>query len=208
MGWRYEPRRWPRVSTSAVFLAMALWIGPGPLAVRARAGTSARVNRPRPEPSHGPDPLAVASSLDVLAVCLTAGMAVSTAAAATAASSPPKLARVLRRTAELLALGADPAVAWSTPPDLPEGSVDAQTDALLRLARRSASSGSALADGVADLADQSRDAAAHAATAAAERAGVLIAGPLGLCFLPAFVCLGIVPVVAGLAADVLQSGLL
>jgi pilus assembly protein TadC len=142
------------------------------------------------------------------AVCLTAGMAVSTAAAATAASSPPKLARVLRRTAELLALGADPAVAWSTPPDLPAGSVDAQTDALLRLARRSASSGSALADGVADLADQSRDAAAHAATAAAERAGVLIAGPLGLCFLPAFVCLGIVPVVAGLAADVLQSGLL
>jgi hypothetical protein len=120
------------VSTAVVLLAMALWIGPGPLAVRVRAGASARVNRPRPEPSHGPDPLAVASSLDVLAVCLTAGMAVSTAAAATAASSPPKLARVLRRTAELLALGADPAVAWSTPPDLPAGSVDAQTDALLR----------------------------------------------------------------------------
>jgi len=79
-------------------------------------------------------------------------------------------------------LGADPAVAWSTAPDLPAGSVDAQTDALLRLARRSASSGAALADGVAELADQCRDDAAHAATAAAERAGVLIAGPLGLCF--------------------------
>ena len=37
---------------------------------------------------------------------------------------------------------------------------------------------------------------------------VLIAGPLGLCFLPAFVCLGIVPVVAALARDLLQSGLL
>ncbi len=47
-----------------------------------------------------------------------------------------------------------------------------------------------------------------ASGAAAERAGVLIAGPLGLCFLPAFVCLGIVPVVAGLAGDVLRSGLL
>ena len=47
-----------------------------------------------------------------------------------------------------------------------------------------------------------------AAAAAAERARVLIAGPFGLCFLPAFVCLGIVPVVAGLAGDVLQSGLL
>ena len=44
--------------------------------------------------------------------------------------------------------------------------------------------------------------------AAADRAGVLIAGPLGLCFLPAFVCLGIVPVVAGLAGDIFGSGLL
>ena len=68
-------------------------------------------------------------------------------------SAPPKLARVLRRAADLLALGADPAVAWSTPPDLPVSSVDPQIDALLRLARRSASSGAALADGVAELAD-------------------------------------------------------
>jgi hypothetical protein len=28
-----------------------------------------------------------------------------------------------------------------------------------------------------------------------------------LCYLPAFVCLGIVPIVAGLAGDVLRSGL-
>ncbi|CKN25284.1 alanine rich membrane protein [Mycobacterium tuberculosis] len=49
--------------------------------------------------------------------------------------------------------------------------------------------------------------AAQAAAAAAERAGVLIAGPLGLCFLPAFLCVGIVPLVVGLAGDVLQFGL-
>jgi pilus assembly protein TadC len=193
------------VSAAAVLLAVAVWIGPGPSVVRARAGLAARAHRLR---QGAPAVPAVASSLDVLAVCLAAGMAVSTAAAATAASAPPKLARVLRRAADLLALGADPAVAWSISPDPPAGFVDPQTDALLRLARRSASSGAALAAGVAELADQSRHDAAHAATAAAERAGVLIAGPLGLCFLPAFVCLGIVPVVAGLAGDVLQSGLL
>jgi pilus assembly protein TadC len=200
------------MSTAAVLLALALCIGPGPWVVRARAGIPARAHRLRREPPQGPapgpDPLAAASSLDVLAVCLTAGMAVSTAAAAAAPSAPPKLAAVLRRAADLLALGADPSVAWSISPDLPTGSVDAQTDALLRLARRSASSGAALAGGVAELADESRHDAAHAAAAAAERAGVLIAGPLGLCFLPAFVCLGIVPVVAGLAGDVLQSGVL
>jgi pilus assembly protein TadC len=151
------------------------------------------------------DPLAVASSLDVLALCLAAGMAVPSAAAATAASAPPQLARVLRRGADLLALGADPAIAWSPSPGR---SLDPQLTALLRLARRSASSGAALAQGVGELAAQCRHDASDAATAAAERAGVLIAGPLGVCFLPAFVCLGIVPVVAGLAGDVLRSGLL
>jgi len=196
------------VSTAAVLLAVALWIGPGPSLVRARAGMPFRTRRPRPRPARGPDPLGVASSLDVLAVCLAAGMAVSTAAAATAVSAPPRLARVLRRAADMLALGADPSAAWSSPRDLPAGSVDAQADALLRMARRSASSGAALAEGVAELAAQSRHDAAHAATATAERAAVLIAAPLGLCFLPAFVCLGIVPVVAGLAGRVLQSGLL
>jgi pilus assembly protein TadC len=199
------------VSTAAALLAVALWIGPGPSIVRARAGLPARVRRWRhvvPATNHGADPLAFASSLDVFAVCLEAGMAVSTAAAATAPSSPPKLARVLRRAADMLALGADPVVAWSLSPDLPTGSADAHIDALLRLARRSASSGAALAGAVAELADQCRHDAGHAAAAAAERAGVLIAGPLGLCFLPAFVCLGIVPVVAGLAGDVLQSGFL
>jgi len=199
------------VTTAAVLLAVAVWLGPGPSLVRARAATAARQRRARQgaEPlSHGPYPIAVASCLDVLAVCLRAGMAVSAAATAAAPSAPPKLARVLRRAGDRLALGADPAAAWSIPPELSADSADPHIDALLRLARRSASSGAALADGVADLAEQCRHDAAHAAGAAAERAGVLIAGPLGLCFLPAFVCLGIVPVVAGLAGDVLQSGLL
>lgn len=196
------------MSTAAVLLAAALLAGAGPSLARTRAGIAVRAAQPRRRPERGPDPLAVASSLDVLAVCLMAGMAVPIAAVATAPSAPPRLAAVLRRAAELLTLGADPATAWSAPPALAVASIDAQTDALLRLARRSASSGAALADGVAELAANSRHDAAHVADATAERAAVLIAGPLGLCFLPAFVCLGIVPVVAGLAGDVLQSGLL
>jgi pilus assembly protein TadC len=196
------------MSTAAMLLAAALLSGAGPSTVRARAGVPARAHRtPRRSPG-GVDPLAIASSLDVLAVCLAAGMPVSTAAAAAAPSAPAPLAMLLRRAADLLALGADPAVAWSAPTDLAAGCLDAQTAALLRLARRSAASGAALAEGVAELAVQCRHDAAAAAAAAAERAAVLIAGPLGLCFLPAFVCLGIVPVVAGLAGDLLQSGLL
>ena len=100
--------------------------------------------------------------------------------------------------------GADAGQAWADP----RGESDPHVHAVLRMARRSAASGAALAQGVEDLAVTLRADAADAAGARAERAAVLIAGPLGLCYLPAFLCLGIVPVVAGLAGDVLRSGVL
>ena len=202
------------MSWAALFLASALLIS-GDCRPRLRAGLTAAEPRRRSTASGASDPLAAASSFDVLAACLRCGMAVSTAASATAPSPPAPLARMLNRAADLLALGAEPATAWTNlpsrrvgAPGLRAGPVDNHADALLRLARRSASSGAALAQGVAELADHSRHEAADAASAAAERASVLIAGPLGLCYLPAFVCLGIVPVVAGLAGDVLGSGIL
>ncbi|MDT5064212.1 MAG: hypothetical protein QOK02_367 [Mycobacterium sp.] len=186
-----------------MLLAVALLIGASPGRPRRRLDPTrgAAVLRP-PESDRSNDPLAVASSLEVFAACLTSGMAVATAAAATGPSAPRLLAGVLMRAADLLTLGADPATAWSDP----DRSGDQRIEALLRLARRSASSGTALAQGVAELAEQSRLDARDAAQAAAERASVLIAGPLGLCYLPAFLCLGIVPVVVGLAGDVLRSG--
>lgn len=150
------------------------------------------------------DVLAAAASLDVLAACLRSGMAVSSAAAGVSESAPASMASLLRRAADLLALGADPAQAWASP-DEP---VDKHLQAFMRMARRSAASGVALAQGIEDLAVQLRGEAADAATAKAERASVLIAGPLGLCYLPAFVALGVAPVIAGLAGDVLRSGVL
>lgn len=190
------------MSIAAVLLAAAVLLGPGPRRVGCRAASSPVSHRPvsRRRPAH--DPLAAASALDVFAVCLSAGMAVPNAAAVTASSAPPLLRTVLNRAADLLALGADADTAW------PGGVDDPACESLMLLARRSAASGTALAHGVAELADKSRADAAHAADAAAERAGVLIAGPLGLCFLPAFVCLGIVPVVVGLAGEVFNGWLL
>jgi pilus assembly protein TadC len=188
------------MSAAALLLAAALMVAGSRSRARIRPVRSAARPTSRSADS---DALAVASTFDVFAACLTSGMAVSSAAAAAAASAPGRLADVLDRAADLLALGADPAAAWSNP-GLP---LHGHGEALLRLARRSAASGAALAQGVADLADQSRHYAASAADARAQRASVLIAGPLGLCYLPAFVCLGIVPIVAGLAGDLLQSGL-
>ncbi|MCH9734166.1 MAG: type II secretion system F family protein [Actinomycetia bacterium] len=150
------------------------------------------------------DSFATAASLEVFAACLRSGMAVSTAAAGVAESAPPSMAILLRRAADLLSLGADPATAWVSPVE----PVDKHIQAFMRLARRSACSGAALAQRIEDLAVQLRGEAVDGANAKAERASVLIAAPLGLCYLPAFLCLGVVPVIAGLTGEILRSGIL
>jgi len=187
------------MTAAAVLLAVAMLLTGG----RARtARPVATVESSATRAGDADDPLAVAAALDVFAACLSSGMAVAGAARATAPFAPKDVAEVLDHAADLLALGADPATVWS----FADPVAAPRVEALCRLARRSASSGSALAQAVSDLAEQCRRDAADAARAGAERASVLIAGPLGICYLPAFVCLGIVPVVVGLAGDVLQSG--
>ncbi|WP_175420549.1 type II secretion system F family protein [Rhodococcus sp. SGAir0479] len=191
---------------AALALAGAALVTPGPSAPRRRLrGTATPGGAPPPAVDPAPtstDPLAVAGAFDLLAACLRAGLPASAAAAAVGPSAPSPLSRSLRRTADLLTLGADPATAWGVVAG------DPATEALARMARRSARSGAALSEAIGELATQQRADAEDRAVAGAERAGVLIGGPLGLCFLPAFVCLGIVPVVIGLAGRVLAGGLL
>ena len=104
---------------------------------------------------------------------------IADAVRAVAVGAPPALAEVLTRAAELLALGSDAETAWRT------GSVNPQVVGLTRMLRRSARAGSSPAAGLSDLARTERAQAEDRAVAAGERAGVAVAGPLGLCFLPA-----------------------
>ncbi len=192
--------------TALMLLAAAMLTAPGALRARVRlprGGVTSLLDRDVTEKGL----LGMAFSLDVLTVCLRSGMPVAAAALVVASSAPPELARVLRRAGEMLALGASASAAWMDT-GTPEGSGYEQRQALTRLARRSADSGAAMANGVASLAVQCRRDAVDSAVAPAERAGVLIGAPLGLCFLPSFVCLGIAPVVMGLARDVFGSGVL
>lgn len=146
-----------------------------------------------------PDPLTMAATWDLLAACLRAGLPVPTAIRAVAVDAPPGCAEVLHHTAELLALGSDPVRAWA--PAL----ADPATAALAKAARRSARSGTALAEVADGLAQRIRATAADTAEIRAQRAAVLMTAPLGLCFLPAFFCLGVLPVVVGLAGRLLLT---
>ncbi|NDZ98149.1 hypothetical protein G3I28_02160, partial [Streptomyces sp. SID10116] len=75
-----------------------------------------------------------------------------------------------------------------------------------RLLERAGDSGAPTADPVARLAADARANRARAATAEARKAAVLMTAPVGLCFLPAFVAVGVLPVVIGPAEGLLQAG--
>lgn len=138
------------------------------------------------------DPLVLAAGWDLLAAGMRAGLPPVVLVRAVAAEFSGAASAALREVAGLLELGADPAAAWEPALRHPG------TAELGRAARRTARTGSALADVATELAAESRAALADRAQARAQRAAVWVAAPLGLCFLPAFLCLGVLPVVAGM----------
>ena len=68
---------------------------------------------------------------------------------------------------------------------------------------RAADSGAALAAACARCAADLREGREARAEAAAHRAAVWVVLPLGFCFLPAFVLIGVVPIVLGVLDDLL-----
>ncbi len=137
--------------------------------------------------------------LDLAAAALRAGQPAAVALAAAADAVGGGTAPVLARVAALLRLGAAPAEAWHVALD------DERLAGTARAAIRSAESGIRLAAAFEAAAAEVRDQARAGAEARAQRVGVLALAPLGLCFLPAFVCLGIAPVVIGIAHGVLGT---
>ncbi|WP_344594602.1 type II secretion system F family protein [Actinomadura vinacea] len=136
-------------------------------------------------------------AVDLLAACLRGGTPWSQAAEAVAGAVGGPLGDELDHVAAQIRLGADPAAAWLALAD------DGTLAPLARTAVRALQSGAAPA---APLARLARDQRRNARTAAAKRArsaGVKALAPLGACFLPAFVLLGVVPAIAGIASTIL-----
>lgn len=139
----------------------------------------------------------LALTLDLTAAALHAGRPLADALIGAAPAAGAPVREALLRVAGLLRLGADPEQAWAViTPGGPLGPVAVA-------AVRSASSGSRLAVAFERLAAETRAEIVTASAARAQRAGVLSMAPLGACFLPSFVCLGVVPVVVGIARSAL-----
>ncbi|MCC2274715.1 type II secretion system F family protein [Streptomyces sp. ET3-23] len=136
---------------------------------------------------------------DLLAACLAAGAGPREAAEAVGASLGGPVGERLAQAAAEVRLGGDPAAAWGRLGNLPGAG------GLARCLERAQATGVPAVEPMSRLAVQLRTARTREAGIRARRAGVLATAPLGLCFLPAFLTVGVVPVVYGLAGGLLKG---
>ncbi|AWW38394.1 membrane protein [Streptomyces sp. AS58] len=161
--------------------------------------------RHRPVPDGGgesdAEALAAARQLplaaDLLAACIAAGAGPVAAARAVGEALGGPVGAALARGAAEVRLGGEPAEAWRGLAATPGA------ERLARLLARAGDSGLPAAGPAARIAADARAEWSRAATARARRAAVMVTAPVGLCFLPSFVAIGVLPVVIGLAGGVL-----
>ncbi|MFD3973308.1 type II secretion system F family protein [Streptomyces cyaneofuscatus] len=162
-------------------------------------------SRPRPGPGESREErAAIAGQLplaaDLLAACVAVGAGPREAAEAVGESIGGPVGDRLARVAAEIRLGGEPAEAWGRLGEIPGAGP------LARCLHRAGSTGAPAAEPVSKLAETMRAEQAGAAVARAQRAGVLITAPVGLCFLPAFLAVGVAPVIIGLAGGLLATG--
>lgn len=186
-----------RLAAIAAAVALLAVVG-GPIGVglavavvvlgpRALTRLETRADRRRREEAERQAPLVA----DLLASTLAAGVPVSAALRSVAQAVGEPSAGALRRVVASLELGADAEEAWrSSPPELAP---------IAQAATRSARTGAPLAVLLRRIADDVARDRRRAVEVAARSAGVRAVVPLAACFLPAFLLVGVVPVVAALA---------
>lgn len=163
--------------------------GPSPV---TRAPTQQAVATPGAE-----DVLSVAGALDLMALALGSGVPLVTAVEVVAERSAPIVGAHLRQVVAALRWGVSEARAWDGLPKIwrPAG----QAVALAGMA--GVPPAGLLKRAAADM----RRAEQRRIEEATGRLSVLVVIPLGLCFLPAFALLTVVPVIAALAGDLLKG---
>lgn len=197
-----RPGRWRPVLSLLAGLGVGLFIGgPAGLVAAPVAVLGAWVTLARSEPAAVRREREAAARelphfVDLFSCALRSGAAPQAALAAVVLACPGPTAQRLDGALARLRMGVDPVLVWG---DLSDDDV---LSALGRTLARAESSGSSVADAVERLADELERTCLAAVEDRARAVGVKAAVPLGLCLLPAFLLIGIVPTVAGLLTTI------
>jgi Flp pilus assembly protein TadB len=137
--------------------------------------------------------------VDLLAVTLASGASPSAALSAVAEAVEGPIAEDLRAAEHSLRLGQDPARVWRQVARQPG------LAALGRSMARAVETGASVRDSLHRLAEDLDASGRLESESRARAVGVRAAAPLGLCLLPAFILLGVVPLVAGSVVRLLTA---
>jgi Flp pilus assembly protein TadB len=201
-GGTWAERPWVRGITCTLGASMIGWIVIGPLAgvlgilaggaVAWWVGTLESVSVAREREAIARD---LPAAAELLAACTLVGTPLDRGLEVVTDALGGPLADRLQRVLVKLELGADPVTVWR------QVGQDPAMATLARTLVRALESGAPPAEGLARLAaDRRRDQRAQMQSRA-RAVGVKAAGPLAACFLPAFMLIGVVPMVIGVFAQ-------
>ena len=137
--------------------------------------------------------------VDLMAACLVVGLSPAAAVEQITAAVDPPVREELAALAARLRLGVDPVTVWRDLAGHP------QLGGLGRSIARAVDSGASVADAMQRLAEDLRRRTRADVETRARAVGVKAALPLGICLLPAFVLVGVVPLVAGSVPVLLRN---
>ncbi|MGK2309970.1 type II secretion system F family protein [Cutibacterium sp. V947] len=169
----------------AVLAGAVVWWGSGQLESSAHRREEQRRAAQLPE------------TLMMLSSAMEAGLPLRSAVRTVAESVEGPCAEDLNRLASSLAAGVPDSTAWSTLASVPVWRDPAQD------VSRAVDSGEGISELLSAHAAQLQTAAAEQAEKKARKAGVDAIGPLVCCHLPAFLLVGVVPIIAGMVLGVL-----
>lgn len=184
-------------ATAAVALGAAVLLGgPVGLTVAAVAGVACwrfvgRMESPAARRRRERLAAAVPHVVDLMAACLAAGLSPAAAVEQITEAVGPPVRDELAALSARLRLGVDPVTVWTDLARHP------QLGGLGRSVARAVETGASVAEAMQRLADDLRRTARADVESRARAVGVQAAIPLGICLLPAFVLVGVVPLVAG-----------
>jgi Flp pilus assembly protein TadB len=181
-----------RLSGSAVVLVAGVVVG-GPLGIMLGIAGAAVVVLVRPRDAMervNPDDVPVV--VDLIAGCLAAGASLSEALDAAAVAADEVMRAECRAVAGALRAGLPPDEAWRA------WLSDPWLAPVARTAVRTTQTGAAAAEDLRRTSTRLRARRRAAAQHRVRQASVWLVVPLGLCFLPAFVLVAVVPLVVGL----------
>lgn len=173
------------LAVMAVIAVGGSWLWVAVLVVAGLAGA-----RMRRKPTVAPQDAALAA--DLMAACMAAGAGVADALVAASVAVGGHLRELADPVIEELRRGSPPERAWMTWLN------DEQLAPVARSCVRSSGSGAAVAAELARVAARVRSRHRALVQERVARASVWVVLPLGLCFLPAFVLVGVTPLVFGL----------